>query len=182
MVVARKGPGSRVSAGGRIVERDLGHKEIVRRLGEIKGMTVKVGILESAGIHPGPEGLSNAEIGTVHEYGDPSRNIPQRSFIGSAMDEQRDALVKFAAASVRSAIDGKRNVREAGSLLGEKAKAAIQSKIVTGPFVPNAPRTIALKGSSKPLIDTGHLRQSVSYEVIVDGETIATGAPEGGGE
>lgn len=167
MVLARKGRGARVSAGGRIVERDLGHAEIMRRLAEVRGASVKVGVLESSGIHPGPEGLSNAQIATVHEYGDPSRNIPQRSFIGSAIDEQREELSRFARAAVDSALDGSRTVREALSLLGEKGKAEIQAKITRGPFAPNAPLTIALKGSSKPLIDTGHLRQSVSYEVTM---------------
>lgn len=34
---------------------------------------------------------------------------------------------------------------------------------------PNAPSTIAQKGSDRPLIDTGELRKSVAYVVVADG-------------
>ena len=39
----------------------------------------------------------------------------------------------------------------------------VQEKIVSGSFKPNAPSTIRKKGSDKPLIDTGRMRQSVKY-------------------
>ena len=34
-----------------------------------------------------------------------------------------------------------------------------------GEWLPNSPLTIAQKGSAMPLIDTGKLRQSITYEV-----------------
>ena len=42
-------------------------------------------------------------------------------------------------------------------------KGLIQRKIVDGTFEPNAPSTIRKKGSSRPLIDTGRMRQSVNF-------------------
>ena len=50
-------------------------------------------------------------------------------------------------------------------------KGIVQKTIKEGSFVPNAPSTIRKKGSDKPLIDTGRLRQSVNYHI----------KPKGGG-
>ena len=50
-------------------------------------------------------------------------------------------------------------------LAGVIGVRAVQDKIMTGPFAPLQPRTIARKKSSRPLIDTGQLRQAVSYVV-----------------
>ena len=50
--------------------------------------------------------------------------------------------------------------------LGLKAAVDVQEKVLDVKQPPNAPRTIARKGSANPLIDTGHLRQSITHEVI----------------
>ena len=42
------------------------------------------------------------------------------------------------------------------------AQADVQLNIVKGEWVANAESTIKRKGSSKPLIDTGRLRQSIT--------------------
>lgn len=47
--------------------------------------------------------------------------------------------------------------------IGIFQKDLIQDKIEEGDFTPNAESTIRKKGSSKPLIDTGRMRQSVNY-------------------
>jgi hypothetical protein len=51
------------------------------------------------------------------------------------------------------------------SLEGEKAKAAIQEAITELKEPPNAPSTIKRKHSDNPLIDSGNMRQSVTYSV-----------------
>ena len=41
----------------------------------------------------------------------------------------------------------------------------MQDNLTNGNWKPNAPLTIELKGSSHPLIDTGQMRQSITYVV-----------------
>ena len=53
--------------------------------------------------------------------------------------------------------------------IGAKSVGMIQQEIVDGNWTPNAPSTIAKKGSDHPLIDTGLMRQSVHY-VVKKGE------------
>jgi len=49
--------------------------------------------------------------------------------------------------------------------IGIFQKDLVQEKITNGSFAPNAPSTVMAKGSSKPLIDTGRMRQSVNYVI-----------------
>lgn len=52
------------------------------------------------------------------------------------------------------------------SRLGAMAQLHVQDEILSLKSPPNAPLTIALKGSSNPLIDTGAMRAAVSYQVV----------------
>jgi hypothetical protein len=49
--------------------------------------------------------------------------------------------------------------------LGIEAQGDVQMSIVSGGWAPNSPVTVKMKGSSRPLIDTGAMRQSVTYVV-----------------
>ena len=49
--------------------------------------------------------------------------------------------------------------------IGIFQKDLIQEKITEGSFTPNAASTVRKKGSNKPLIDTGRMRQSVNYVI-----------------
>ena len=48
---------------------------------------------------------------------------------------------------------------------GVKGKSIVQQQITDTTSPPNADYTIAVKGSSHPLIDTGHMIQSTTYVI-----------------
>ena len=56
--------------------------------------------------------------------------------------------------------------RQLAGLVGASAAAAVQHSIVRLREPPNSPYTIARKGSSNPLIDTGTMRTAVSWVVV----------------
>ena len=60
-------------------------------------------------------------------------------------------------------------LRGCGQGLPVVTKADIKRKIVKGPFTPLKQATIRRKGSDKPLIDKGILRNSIRY-VVKGGE------------
>jgi hypothetical protein len=63
----------------------------------------------------------------------------------------------------------RRNMRVATQLNGHLAEAAVRRAIRAGSFAPNAALTIAIKGSSKPLVDQGSgIFQAVTSEVVDD--------------
>lgn len=92
-------------------------------------------------------------------------NIPERSFLRSSFDEKAKQWERATWDQLGVLVDGKTTADGALSVIGNVMQGDIQKKVVDGPFVPNAPATIRQKGSSKPLIDTGRMRQSIRYVV-----------------
>lgn len=91
--------------------------------------------------------------------------IPERPFMRNAMRDNKAAYVSALKMMARQIVEGSLSMFAAMSRLGLKAQGDIQKEISSLMSPPNSPVTIALKGSSKPLIDTGEMRQSVTYKV-----------------
>jgi hypothetical protein len=115
-----------------------------------------------------PEGQEVAEIAAKHVYG---IEVPKRDFMGySKQDIQertRPILRKAAKIAATGNVESS-DIRKVEALLaaaGLAAESAIKAGIVALDQPPNAASTIAAKGSSNPLIDTGHMRDSVTSEV-----------------
>jgi hypothetical protein len=108
-----------------------------------------------------PDGTSLALIARVHEYGSPEQGIPERPFLQSGITQNRDKLTAVSKGLLVNIIQGSRDVTNALGVLGEVARTSVQQKITEGPFTPNNAATIKRKGSSRPLIDTGHLRSGI---------------------
>lgn len=93
-----------------------------------------------------------------------SFTMPQRSFIRSAVDENKKKIDDMSAKLAGKIVDGM-SPNQALGIMGNAVQGMIQKKIANGPFEPNKPSTVKKKGRNKPLIDTGHLRQSIRYVV-----------------
>ncbi len=104
-----------------------------------------------------PDGTPVALVASSHVYG---LGVPKRDFMGFAKDEIANKTAPMIAKALKS--ENKDSLYEAAGLA---AQAAIQNAIVALDEPPNSPQTIALKGSENPLIDTGHMVQSVTYVV-----------------
>lgn len=129
---------------------------------------VKVGVL-GGGDH-GPD-LTNAELATIHEFGAPRAGVPERSFLRSTADLKRREWLALLVKVLQAAVDGKTTVQVALELVGQKAVADVVARIRNGAGIPPPlkPATIAAKGSTRPLVDTGRLVQSIGYEVVRPG-------------
>lgn len=107
-------------------------------------------------------GLTLAALAAVHEWG---IGVPERSFIRAWADENRTEIQRRQRALVRQILLGQITELVALKRLGAWAQGSIQKRIADGILPPNAESTIAKKGSSKPLIESGQLRSGVTYEV-----------------
>lgn len=124
-----------------------------------KGGTVKVGFLEGATY---PSGESVALIAAINEFGAPSRGQPPRPFFRRMIAEKSGEWPAAVEANLKATnYDAARTL----DLVGQGIKGQLQQSIVDLVDPPLAPSTIAHKGSSKPLVDTGHMLNSVDYEV-----------------
>lgn len=140
---------------------DRGAKSLLARMAKAKGLTLSVGIHESEG-GATRGNLTVADIATIHEFG--TGTIPQRSFLRAWADEnasENQALIKAIGEQAVKGLD----IRTGLDRLGLKFVGSIQGRMVAGIPPPNAPSTIAHKGSSTPLIDTGQLKSSIRHKV-----------------
>ena len=153
-------------------EIDRGYKKARSEIQKvkIKRPHVAVGFQgESGGArHPEGDGATVADVATFNEFG--TKDIPERSFIRSTMDEEKPELLRLNKRLFRLMSAGKMTTERALNILGLKIKALIQKKITDLKDPPNHPKTIARKKSSNPLIDTGTMRQSVTFKVKRGGE------------
>jgi phage gpG-like protein len=133
----------------------------LREMGKIR---TYVGVPASKNQRNDETGISNAEIAAAHEFGVPG-HIPERSFLRSTVEENKEKAAAFLAKNILETLltDGDKTTPFA--LLGEKMAGEVKRKIQTGIDPALNPKTIERKGSSKPLIDTGQLLQSITYEV-----------------
>lgn len=110
-----------------------------------------------------PTDLDIVQVAAWNELG--TSKIPARPFMQQTLDNNEDVINAFTDALIGRVIDGSETVESAANSLGAKVKGLMQQEIRNGEFAPNAPSTIRKKGSSHPLIDTGTMRQSVTYVV-----------------
>jgi hypothetical protein len=127
------------------------------RIGSLGNVAARVGVR-------GEDGEDLVTIAAANEFG--TATIPERSFLRSTVDEGRAKYAKLLRQAVERMVDGV-PVPLAMGVVGETLVGDVQKKIRNRIPPPNAPSTIARKGSDVPLIDTGRLRQSIDYEIEV---------------
>ena len=140
---------------------DLNAKKIIQELQrEVKGLTSKatlnVGFFESSRY---TAGTYVAQVARIQEYG--SIKIPPRPFFRNAIDNNMQKWLDFLGRDLVNT----NNAELSYNRLGEMARGDIVESITQLDTPPNAPKTIARKGSSNPLIDTGFLRANVTFKV-----------------
>ena len=114
---------------------------------------------------------TNALLGYVHEYGSPARNIPPRPFLHPGVLKARAGSQKHMKKAGQLALHGEKNkVDQELDKVGLVAREGVILQITNGPFEPLKPATLAArrrKGRTrtKPLIDTGQMREAITYIV-----------------
>lgn len=139
-----------------VIDNKAEWKNLVKELKKLDGQEVVVG-LQSKDKYPGRKYI--ADIGAQNEFGVPSKNIPSRPFMRSTFDEQQKKWTNQFGKLIKSG-----NLKPL-DIMGLQMQKDIVGKITNGPFAPNSPVTIMLKGSDTPLIDTGRMRASIRYKV-----------------
>lgn len=111
----------------------------------------------------GTPAITLGNLARIHEFG--TRHIPKRAFVKPAIIKNRPQYARIINHQLTNVLNGQMPKNRLWGLVGVRAVADIQSYMVTASFTPLNPKTIKKKGSSKPLIDTGKLRQSVTYKI-----------------
>lgn len=162
---------------------------VIAKLEQMQRLSVVVGVPMAKNAARGE--TNNATIAAVHEFGaaitvtpkmrsflhyagihlkagTAQVNIPERSFLRSTVAENKDVAVSALARGINDALVGNGDARAPFETLGRNMAGMVQRKIQAGLSPPLSAATMARKGSSKPLIDTGSLLQSITWEVRDD--------------
>lgn len=135
-------------------------KKLERLLKELGEKQVRVGFQHGKATEE--DGTDICDIAAWNELG--TVNMPSRPFLRMSVDENEAKIKAFLRSqkkNILSGASGEQVLKEIGIF----QKDLVQEKITNGSFAPNAPSTVMAKGSSKPLIDTGRMRQSVNYVI-----------------
>lgn len=140
-------------------------KEVMKRAEQLNRIQLVVGIPSDENSRKESTGITNAELGVIHEFGAPEKGIPERSFMRSTASEEAENLGQLGNARIAEFLKGQKSAHDAFADVGAYLQGKIVEKITDGDFVANKEETAKRKKSSKPLIDTGQLRASITYEV-----------------
>ena len=109
-----------------------------------------------------PDGTPVAAVAAFNEFG--TKRAPERPFFRNAIAGAEEELNPVMVKNINPrtmALD-----RKTAGKLGQVMQGRIQRSITTLRDPANAPSTIAQKGSSNPLLDTGTLRKSTTYRIV----------------
>jgi len=120
------------------------------------GGQVSVGFMAGATY---PDGTPVAAVAFWNEYG---ASGPPRPFFRQMIAKESPSWA-YKMAKLAKATDY--NGPQVLGMMGEDIKGALQQSINEFATPALAPDTVKAKGFSKPLIDTGHMLNSVTYEV-----------------
>ena len=167
--------------------------EVLKRLEELDSMYVKVGITSKSGSKKVKSGkkkeMTMYELAKVHEFGKDIKvtnkmrvfflhnfgtwikkdviKIPERSFIRTSFDENKDEIQATGEDLMNMVIDGSLEVKKFYEMLGETSVNAIKKFIIEGIDPSITQFTIDNKnGKSTPLIKTSGLLHSIDYEIV----------------
>ena len=150
-----------------------GLPDLLRRMAAVAQRDVLVGIPSGEQRDDGP---TNAEIGYQNEFGSPANNIPARPHlipgVAAVQDKAVARLTQAASAAATGRMsDAERHLHAAGLI----AQNSVRRTLTTAAYRPLSERTLAERQArgrtgTKPLIDTGQYRNSITY-VVRDGKS-----------
>lgn len=91
--------------------------------------------------------------------------IPERSFLRSTFKEKGKEWSELTIKGIHKQIASNGDISIVLNFVGERMMGDVQRKIESGIAPANAPSTVRKKKSSKTLMDSGNLLQSITYEV-----------------
>jgi hypothetical protein len=154
----------------KVTVKDGVWKQLLARAHDLDKAHAKVGVLSEKGgdAAHGDGDITMTELMAIHEFGSEAANIPERAPIRTTFAENEGETVEICAKLSKAVVTGGMPARKALGLLGAWGAAQVKKRITEGEHLPppNAPATIARKGSERPLVDTGRLVGAINYEVV----------------
>ena len=132
-------------------------------LNTLNNKSILIGVTQKSDARS--DGMNNATLAMVHEFGSPKHNIAERSFLRVPLSQNQEKITTLAKKQVYKALSSETNVITPLEEIGVFSSNLCKMAITDGLTPALKPATIKRKKSSKPLIDTGNLLNSITWEV-----------------
>lgn len=153
------------------------NNEAIKKIQEAiaSNASVKIGILSNEPLHS-EDSLGAVDLGAIHEFGSISRNIQERSFIRLTESQRKDDYEAWVLKNKNKIFEAvvKDGLSSILPKIGALWVGYVQNTFFTGGYGkwPKLRPSTYMKrtkgkgsGPVKPLIDTGALMNSITYEV-----------------
>lgn len=121
-------------------------------------------------------GISNSSIGFINEFGSPAQNIPARPFLRPGVNAALPQIIARLRAGAKLAIkvpqdpDAGMNALMSAGLIAQRSVRMTITNVIPPPLAPRTiqgrrTRKIAPRTGTTPLLDTGQLRNAVTYVI-----------------
>lgn len=134
-------------------------EKFFRELEKLERKTVTCGVMDDA---KEANGEYVSDVAIRNEFG--TSTIPARPFMRNAFDNHLPEIMEITQKACQKS--DKFDVDEILSEIGAGIVEIIRDEIENGSFAENAPSTIEKKGFDNPLVDTGVLKDSISFNII----------------
>lgn len=141
-------------------------KKFYKELEQLKKLQVRIGF--QRGKKKYDDETDMCDVALFNELG--TSKSPSRPFLRQSVDDNGDKINALCKSIMKNVANGSCTAEEAYKKAGVYIKGLVQEQIKNGEFEANKPSTIKKKGSDKPLIDTGQMRQSVNFVICKEGE------------
>lgn len=116
------------------------------------------------------EGVMQLGVTSAHKI-----TIPERPALRTGARDAMPEIKQLSIVSLRKINEGGMTMTQLSDQIGSLAVAKIQETISNGVGPANADSTIKQKGSSTPLVNNGHYRQSIRHVLVDESEDIKVG-------
>jgi len=106
-----------------------------------------------------------ADIAFKNNFGSFKDKIPARPFGSTLIPRYQEKIRKAFKKEILAYLEKKQDLESMYNRLGLLVSGYMKDNLTNGQWAPNSKLTVFLKGSSKPLIDTGQMRQAITYVV-----------------
>lgn len=143
-----------------LVDNDKGWNHIQQMFQAQRSREVVVGLLEQTNARS-ESPLPNAALANFHEFG---LGVPERSFLRSTFDKNLEGYWRSLKTRAGMVLAGRITIQSTLDSLGKRVQDDIRNTIHSGVPPQLADSTVAAKGSTKQLIDSGQLVQAITFE------------------
>lgn len=109
------------------------------------------------------DGTNVVDVAIWNQFGTPT--IPSRPFLTSSRGSMISSTIHIRRKMIQELNSGRADVDAAANQIGALCSSIVKRSITEWQDPPNAASTIEKKGDNNPLVDTGLMRQSVTWEL-----------------